>query len=83
MESLSFATSILTRAVTLDKSGRYTEALVCYQEGLHILLENIKTINNDEERRGKLRAKVEGWSDLFTPRLYNSIHIFRLKKEFN
>lgn len=36
------AASILTRAVTLDKSDRYTEALVCYQEGLQILVDRVK-----------------------------------------
>lgn len=62
MESLTFATTILTRAVNLDTSGRYTEAMICYQEGLHLLLETIKTMT-DEDRRKKLRTKVEG---LFT-----------------
>lgn len=39
------AATILQRAVTLDKNGRFTEALVCYQEGLQILVDSIKGIN--------------------------------------
>lgn len=38
----SAAASILQRAVTLDKNGRLTESLVCYQEGLQILVDYIK-----------------------------------------
>lgn len=36
------AAAILTRAVTLDKNKRFTEALVCYQEGLQILIDRVK-----------------------------------------
>ena len=36
------AASILKRAVELDTSKRFTEALVCYQEGLQLLMEAVK-----------------------------------------
>ena len=36
------AIALLKRAVELDMSRRYTEALVCYKEGLQLLLEFIK-----------------------------------------
>ena len=36
------AIALLKRAVELDMSKRYTEALVCYKEGLQLLLEFIK-----------------------------------------
>lgn len=36
------AASVLTRAVELDGSKRFTEALVCYQEGLALLMEAVK-----------------------------------------
>ena len=44
-DSDSAAITLLKRAVELDLSKRYTEALVCYQEGLQLLLEYIKVIN--------------------------------------
>ena len=62
MEGVTFAISILTRAVTLDTGGRYTEAFVCYQEGLQILMEALKSFSDDDTRRVKLRAKVQGES---------------------
>ncbi len=54
------ATPILTRAVTLDKGGRYTEALICYQEGIQILMEALKAVKYDYGKRIKLRSKVQG-----------------------
>ena len=36
------AIALLKRAVELDMSRRFTEALVCYKEGLQLLLEFIK-----------------------------------------
>ena len=36
------AASILIRAVELDTSKRFTEALICYQEGLQFLMEALK-----------------------------------------
>lgn len=39
------AASVLTRAVELEKQGRYTEASVTYQEGIQLLLNAIKGKN--------------------------------------
>jgi len=36
------AASILIRAVELDTNKRFTEALICYQEGLQFLMEALK-----------------------------------------
>lgn len=36
------AIKILTRGVEMDTKKRYTEALVCYQEGLQILVDKMK-----------------------------------------
>lgn len=36
------AASVLKRAVELDTSKRYTEAIICYQEGAQLLIEAIK-----------------------------------------
>lgn len=38
----SAAINILKRGVELDTKKRYTEALVCYQEGLQILVDKMK-----------------------------------------
>jgi hypothetical protein len=38
------AIALLTRAVTLDKDGRFTEAFTCYTEGTQLLMEAIKSI---------------------------------------
>ena len=38
MESEGAAIALLKRAVELDMSKRYTESIVCYKEGLQLLL---------------------------------------------
>ncbi len=38
------AIGLLTRAVELDNERRFTESMVCYQEGIHLLLEVLKGI---------------------------------------
>uniref|UniRef100_A0A3B5MN13 MIT domain-containing protein n=1 Tax=Xiphophorus couchianus TaxID=32473 RepID=A0A3B5MN13_9TELE len=38
------AVSVLKRAVELDHSGRFQESLVCYQEGIQLLLDVLKGI---------------------------------------
>nr|XP_021186197.2 MIT domain-containing protein 1 [Helicoverpa armigera] len=54
----SAAVNILKRGVELDTKKRYTEALVCYQEGLQILVDKIKGENDDSSKK-YLRKKVE------------------------
>lgn len=51
-------TSILQRAVELDKSKRYTESLVCYEQGLRVLMEVVKN-TPDASKKAQLRLKVE------------------------
>jgi MIT (microtubule interacting and transport) domain len=36
------AIALVTRAVALDKEGRFTEAFTCYTEGTQLLMEAIK-----------------------------------------
>ncbi len=59
MEGVTYASSVLTRAVTLDMNKKYTESLVCYQEGIQILMEALKNMS-EEAQKEKLRAKVQG-----------------------
>lgn len=40
------AAAILRRGVDLDSKTRYTEALVCYQEGLQLLVDSMKSKYN-------------------------------------
>ncbi|XP_053616118.1 MIT domain-containing protein 1-like [Plodia interpunctella] len=54
----SAAINIIKRGVELDTKKRYTEALVCYQEGLQILVDKIKN-ETDDNIRSYLRTKVE------------------------
>lgn len=37
------AVNILKRAVEMDEKRRYTEAMVCYQEGIQLLIDSIKS----------------------------------------
>lgn len=37
------AVSVLKRAVDYDQQSRYTSALVCYQEGIQLLLDVLKS----------------------------------------
>lgn len=54
----SAAVNILKRGVELDTKKRYTEALVCYQEGLQILVDKMRG-ENDDSTKAYLRKKVE------------------------
>ncbi|XP_064608392.1 MIT domain-containing protein 1-like [Liolophura sinensis] len=54
----SSAISVLKRAVELDMSKRYDEAMVCYREGLELLLEVLK-VTKDEAKKTKFREKIE------------------------
>jgi len=56
---VTFAISILTRAVTLDVGNRHTESLICYQEGIRMLLDALKNFKGEDAKRKKLRDKVE------------------------
>ncbi|XP_056011498.1 MIT domain-containing protein 1-like isoform X2 [Ostrea edulis] len=54
----SSAISILKRAVDLDTSKRYDEAVTCYQEGLQLLLEVIKGVT-DVPKKDRFREKMK------------------------
>ncbi|XP_018418748.1 PREDICTED: MIT domain-containing protein 1 isoform X2 [Nanorana parkeri] len=53
---------VLRRAVELDGSGRYQESLVCYQEGIDLLLQVLKGTKDDVKKthyRQKLRSYMD------------------------
>ncbi|XP_029967472.1 MIT domain-containing protein 1 [Salarias fasciatus] len=56
------AVSVLKRAVELDQSSRFQEALVCYQEGIQLLMDVLKAVK-DESKRGHYRDKIRGYMD--------------------
>ncbi|XP_006638988.1 MIT domain-containing protein 1 isoform X1 [Lepisosteus oculatus] len=51
------AVSVLKRAVELDQSSRFQESLVCYQEGIQLLLDVLKAIK-DESKKTHYREKI-------------------------
>ncbi|PFX30256.1 MIT domain-containing protein 1-like [Stylophora pistillata] len=58
--SLDAAVSVLTRAVELDQAQSYSEALVCYQEGLTLLM-NVLKDTTDDTQKVHYRAKMESY----------------------
>jgi len=56
--SLDAASRLLKRAVELDTSGRGTEAVLCYQEGIQLLMDEAKA-TKDEGRKTAYRKKIK------------------------
>ncbi|XP_073446635.1 MIT domain-containing protein 1 isoform X1 [Dendrobates tinctorius] len=56
------AGAVLRRAVELDGRGRYTESLVCYQEGIELLLQVLKG-TKDEAKKTHYRQKLRSYMD--------------------
>ncbi|XP_059151845.1 MIT domain-containing protein 1-like isoform X2 [Physella acuta] len=52
------ARTILKRAVELDNSRRFEESLTCYQEGVGLLMQVLKTVT-DVTKKQKYRQKIE------------------------
>ncbi|XP_073470790.1 MIT domain-containing protein 1-like isoform X1 [Aquarana catesbeiana] len=53
---------VLRRAVELDNNGRFQESLVCYQEGIDLLLQVLKGTKDDAKKthyRQKLRSYMD------------------------
>ncbi|XP_036397006.1 MIT domain-containing protein 1 [Megalops cyprinoides] len=56
------AVSVLKRAVELDHSSRFQESLVCYQEGIQLLLDVLKAIK-DDSKKAHYREKIKGYME--------------------
>uniref|UniRef100_A0A8D0CY51 MIT, microtubule interacting and transport, domain containing 1 n=1 Tax=Sander lucioperca TaxID=283035 RepID=A0A8D0CY51_SANLU len=56
------AISVLKRAVELDHSDRFQESLVCYQEGIQLLIDAMKAVK-DDSKRGHYREKIKSYMD--------------------
>lgn len=60
--SVEAAISVLKRAVELDHLQSYSEALVCYQEGLALLMNVLKNTKDDSTKthyRDKMESYIE------------------------
>ncbi|XP_043928108.1 MIT domain-containing protein 1 isoform X1 [Protopterus annectens] len=54
------AASVLMRAVELDHNSRFEDSLICYQEGIDLLLKVLKGLK-DETKKSYYRQKIEGY----------------------
>ena len=58
--SLESAAKVLQRATELDTKQNFPEALVCYQEGLSLLLDSLKATTDAADRQ-RIREKIESY----------------------
>ncbi|XP_076989970.1 MIT domain-containing protein 1 isoform X4 [Tamandua tetradactyla] len=56
------AIAVLKRAVELDLESRYQQALVCYQEGIDLLIQVLKGTKDDAKKQN-LRKKISDYMD--------------------
>ncbi|XP_015854419.1 MIT domain-containing protein 1 isoform X3 [Peromyscus maniculatus bairdii] len=56
------AVAVLKRAVELDAESRYQQALVCYQEGIDMLLQVMKG-TKDSSKKSILRTRISNYMD--------------------
>ncbi|XP_051840671.1 MIT domain-containing protein 1 isoform X2 [Antechinus flavipes] len=62
LDAASAASTLLKRAVELDCTSRYQEALVCYQEGIDMLMQVLKG-TKDTAKKCHLRQKISDYMD--------------------
>ena len=55
------AKQVLQRAIEFDHQRKYSESLVCYQEGLQLLMHSIPGLTDDD--KAKVRQKVKDYMD--------------------
>ncbi|XP_044742637.1 MIT domain-containing protein 1-like [Chrysoperla carnea] len=56
----SAAAKILQRAVALENEQKFTESLVCFQEGIELLMNSLKA-EKSAEKKNYLREKIDGY----------------------
>ncbi|XP_013926459.1 PREDICTED: MIT domain-containing protein 1-like [Thamnophis sirtalis] len=54
------AAAVLKRAVELDSASRFQESLICYQEGIDLLL-NVLKATKDEKKKAYYRNKISSY----------------------
>ncbi|OON22141.1 MIT domain protein [Opisthorchis viverrini] len=59
------ASGIIVRAIELEKQNKLTESLVCFQEGIGILIKALRSLssNDDSNLKSHLRQKVTDYMD--------------------
>ncbi|KAM9038820.1 MIT domain-containing protein 1 isoform X3 [Sarcophilus harrisii] len=62
LDAAAAASTLLKRAVELDSTSRYQEALVCYQEGIDMLMQVLKG-TKDTAKKCHLRQKISDYMD--------------------
>ncbi|XP_034041689.1 MIT domain-containing protein 1 [Thalassophryne amazonica] len=71
------AVSVLKRAVELDQSCRFQASLVCYQEGIQLLMDVLKGVKDDSKKE-HYRSKIKGYMDRAEQ---IKAHVNRMKEE--
>ncbi|XP_070978876.1 MIT domain-containing protein 1 [Oncorhynchus clarkii lewisi] len=71
------AISVLKRAVELDQSARFQESLVCYQEGIQLLMDVLKAVK-DDSKKVHYRQKIKSYMDRAEQ---IKVHVNQLKEE--
>ncbi|XP_062312561.1 MIT domain-containing protein 1 [Osmerus eperlanus] len=71
------AISVLKRAVELDHGSRFQESLVCYQEGIQLLIDVLKALKDDSKKL-HYRDKIKGYMDRAEQ---IKVHVNQLKEE--
>ncbi|XP_046902652.1 MIT domain-containing protein 1 [Hypomesus transpacificus] len=71
------AISVLKRAVELDHGSRFQESLVCYQEGIQLLIDVLKAVKDDSKKL-HYRDKIKGYMDRAEQ---IKVHVNQLKEE--
>lgn len=56
------AISVLKRAVEMDTARRFDESLICYQEGINLLLQVLK-VTQDKAKKERFRQKITQYMD--------------------
>ncbi|KAM4730566.1 MIT domain-containing protein 1 isoform 3-T3 [Anableps anableps] len=67
------AVSVLKRAVELDHSGRFQESLVCYQEGIQLLIDVLKEGKYHEQIKISEDATGYSYEALFKPYISSAL----------
>ncbi|NXU65182.1 MITD1 protein, partial [Horornis vulcanius] len=62
------------RAVQLDAASRFQESLVCYQEGIDLLLQVVKA-TTDETKKHRYRQKISEFTFLLDGKYHKQIRI--------
>uniref|UniRef100_A0A3P8YY89 MIT domain-containing protein n=1 Tax=Esox lucius TaxID=8010 RepID=A0A3P8YY89_ESOLU len=71
------AISVLKRAVELDQTSRFQESLVCYQEGIQLLMDVLKAVK-DDSKKVHYRQKIKGYMERAEQ---IKVHVNQLKEE--